>query len=142
MIEQNEYESMRTMNWRYRLGVGIHRRGMQLYSADTGPDQQTHYPCHAIGTEFWLLLGAPIDERDVEQEAFIRFCELIERVGPHPDALRALHGGYDLATDMEVCAAVRAPAEPSCKGDIGIAHPHVRMGPESLVIIPKVNCSK
>ena len=27
-------------------------------------------------------LGAPIDERDVEQEAFIRFCELIEEWDP------------------------------------------------------------
>jgi RNA polymerase sigma factor (sigma-70 family) len=81
LIEQTEYELMSDDNLALAAHNGDIPARNALYLRHRDLISRRIIPARRLARSL-AASGAPIDERDVEQEAFIRFCELIDEWDP------------------------------------------------------------
>ena len=81
MIEQTEYDSMSDDDLALSAHSGDIPARNALYLRHRALISRRIIPARRLARNL-AASGAPIDERDVEQEAFIRFCDLIDEWDP------------------------------------------------------------
>ena len=81
MIEQNEYETMEDDELALQARSGNTSARNALYLRHRDLISMRIIPATRLARNL-AASGAPIDARDVEQEAFIRFCDLIDEWDP------------------------------------------------------------